>query len=158
MLTGERKATKGFVKKELATLHDKKKMAQLSLDEGIGFIPFAGIPYGVLKMVLKDDSSAVRAAAARKLARDPDPNSGEALADTLEDKNWVLRAAALEAIAQRGDRSLLPKIVPLMDDEKEDVQYRAAACVLRLSTPSRRKNHAPKPNQPDNSRDNTRGG
>jgi len=150
VLTGERKATRGLIKSQLATLHDKKKMAQIGLDEGIGFIPFAGIPYGVLKMVLKDDSSGVRAAAARKLARDPDPNSGQALVDTLSDKNWVLRAAALEAIAQRGDRSLLPKVVPVMDDEKEDVRYRAAACVLRLSEPPGKKNHLPKTNQPNN--------
>jgi HEAT repeat protein len=45
----------------------------------------------------------------------------------------VVRAAALKALAQRNDRKLLDKIIPSMNDEKDDVQFRAAACVTRLS-------------------------
>ena len=49
------------------------------------------------------------------------------------DKNWAVRAAALEAIAERGDRSLVPKIAAAMDDDKDLVRYMAAACVAHLS-------------------------
>jgi HEAT repeat protein len=76
----------------------------------------------VLKAVLRDDSSGVRANAARKLAADPDPRTGEALARALEDKDWVIRAAVLETLAQRDDPALLDKVIPLMDDEKEEVK------------------------------------
>jgi hypothetical protein len=42
-------------------------MAQLGFEEGMGFIPFAGIGYEVFKTVTKDDSSPLHAAAATKL-------------------------------------------------------------------------------------------
>jgi HEAT repeat protein len=133
VLTGERRATKGLIKEKLDTLKDKKKMAELGFEEGIGFIPFAGIGYEIVKNVAKDDSSPVRAAAAKRLAHDPNPDSGEALIAAITDKSSTVRAAALEAIAERGDRSLVPKITAAMDDERELVRYMAAACVAHLS-------------------------
>jgi HEAT repeat protein len=39
------------------------------------------------------------------------------------DKNWAVRAAALEAIAQQGDRSLVPKITAALDDGKDPVRF-----------------------------------
>jgi len=133
VLTGERHASKGLIKGQLDSLKDKKKMAELGFEEGIGFVPYAGIGYEIFKTVTKDDSSPVRAAAAKKLARDPSPDSGEALITATTDKNWTVRAAALEAIAERGDRSLVPKIAAAMDDDKDLVRYMAAACVAHLS-------------------------
>ena len=132
VLTGERHASKGLIEGQLDSLKDKKKMAELGFEEGIGFIPYAGIGYEIFKTVTKDDSSPVRAAAAKKLARDPNPDSGGALVTATKDKNWMVRAAALEAIAERGDRSLLPKIAAAMDDDKDLVRYVAAACVAQL--------------------------
>lgn len=133
VLTGERRASKGLIKRQLDTLKDKKKMAELGFEEGIGFIPFAGIGYEIFKTVTKDDASPVRAAAAKKLAHDPNPDSGEALVTATTDKNWMVRAAALEALAERGDRSLVPEIAAAMDDDKELVRYMAAACIAHLS-------------------------
>jgi HEAT repeat protein len=133
VLTGEKRASKGLIKEQLDTLKDKKKMAEMGFEEGIGFIPFAGIGYTIVKTVMKDDGSPVRAAAAKKLAHDPDPSSGDALVSATQDKNWAVRAAALEAIAQRGDSSLLPEITAAMDDDKDVVRNTAAACVIRLS-------------------------
>lgn len=132
VLTGEQKVGRNFVQREFADLHDKRKVMQLGLDEGIGFVPFAGIPYTVLKMVLKDDSAQVRVVAAQNLANDPNPNSGFALIQALSDKNWVVRVTALKALAHRRHSILLPQIAPSLDDEKEEVRYFAAACVLQL--------------------------
>jgi HEAT repeat protein len=134
ILAGKRKGNKGFAKSEMEELHDKKKLAGLGLDEGIGFVPFAGIPYGLLKEILKDDNpSGIRASAAKRIAKDPSPESGQALVDALKEKHWVVRAAALEALAQRNDPTLLEEIVPSMEDEREEVKLRAAACVIQLS-------------------------
>jgi hypothetical protein len=69
VLTGERRAGKGLIKEQLDTLKDKKKMAKMGFEEGIGFIPFAGMGYEAFKTVTKNDSSPVRAAAAKQLAR-----------------------------------------------------------------------------------------
>ncbi|HTT33363.1 MAG TPA: HEAT repeat domain-containing protein [Methylomirabilota bacterium] len=147
VLTGEKRASKGLIQEQLDTLKNKKKMAQMGFEEGIGFIPFAGIGYEIFKTVTKNDSSPVRAAAAKKLARAPEPDAAEALVKATTDKNWAVRAAALEAIAERGDPTLVPKITSALDDEKDTVRLTAAACIVHLSTLPQRTNvtSAPKP-------------
>jgi HEAT repeat protein len=144
VLTGTVRTNKGVVKEQikdqLKILHDKKKIAELGLEQGVGFIPYGGIGYGVVKTLVKSDNSPVRAAAAKKLAHDPDPASAKALVAATQDKNWVVRGAALEAIAERGDRSLLSKIAPSLDDDKDEVRFTGAACVARLSAlPAKRR-------------------
>jgi hypothetical protein len=135
VLTGNARPNKGFIKEQLKPFHDPKQVAALGFEEGIGFVPFAGIGYEVVKRVLKSasDSSLVRAAAAKKLAHDPNPASAEALVSATEDKSWIVRAAALDAIAQRGDKSLLPKISGSLKDTRDDVRYMAAASIVHLS-------------------------
>jgi HEAT repeat protein len=135
VLTGNARPNKGFIKEQLKPFHDPKQVAALGFEEGIGFLPFAGIGYEVVKRVLKSasDSSLVRAAAAKKLAHDPNPASAEALVNATEDKSWIVRASALDAIAQRGDKSLLPKISSSLKDTRDDVRYMAAAAIVHLS-------------------------
>ena len=137
VLTGTVRTNQGVVKEQikeqLKVLHDKKKIAELGLEQGVGFIPYGGIGYGMVKTLVKTDNSPVRAAAARKLAHDPDPASAKALVAATQDKNWLVRQAALEAIAERGDRKLVPQVKASMDDDKDEVRYTAAACVARLS-------------------------
>ena len=133
VLNGERKARKGLISSQTSLLHDPKKMAALGFEEGIGFIPFAGIGWGAIKAIAKDDSSPIRAAAAKVLARDPDPATTRALTDAAGDKNWIVQTAALEALAKRGDRSVLNTVEKYMSDEKDAVKYTAAAAVLQLT-------------------------
>jgi HEAT repeat protein len=132
VLTGQRRAGKGLIASETSILKDRKKMAQLGFEQGIGFVPFAGIGWGAIKRITKDDSSPVRAAAAKVLAKDPDPAATKALADAVGDQSWLVRAAALEALAKRGDPSVLDPVERSMSDEKDAVRYTAAAAVLRL--------------------------
>lgn len=75
----------------------------------------------------------MRAAVAKRLALDPDPLSAQALVVVTQDKQWLVRAAALEAISQRGDPALLPEIILPLDDEKDEVRFTAAASVIHLS-------------------------
>ncbi len=134
VLNGERKAKKGLIASQTAILHDPKKMAELGFAEGIGFIPFAGIGWGAVKALAKDDSSPVRAAAARVLARDPDPATTKALMEATGDKSWIVQAAALEALGKRGDPSALPTVQKFMSDDKTPVRLTAAATVIHLTT------------------------
>jgi hypothetical protein len=134
ILARQRKTGKGIMASETSILKDPKKMAQLGFEEGIGFIPFAGIGYGAIKTMMKDDSSPVRAAAAKVLANDPDPATTHALVNAASDKSWLVRAASLEALAKRGDPAALDKITVHMSDDKIAVKYTAAATVLRLTT------------------------
>ena len=127
-------AIKEQVKEQLKILHDKKKLAELGIEQGVGFIPYGGLGYGVVRTLVKNDNSPIRAAAAKKLAHDPDPATAKALVAATQEKNPVVRVAALEAIAERGDRSLISQITPSLDDDKDEVRYTGAACIVRLSS------------------------
>jgi HEAT repeat protein len=133
VLTGERKSGEGLIAEQKKMLNDPKKMAQLGFDVGIGFVPFGGLGYGVFKELTKDDASPIRAAAAIALAKDPDPKSGAALAAATSDFSWIVRAAALDAIAQRNDPQLIVPIMHSLADAKPEVRYTAAATIYRLS-------------------------
>jgi HEAT repeat protein len=132
ILTGERKGSEGLIAQQTAILHDPKKLAELGFEQGIGYVPFASMGWDALRVILKNDSSPVRAAAAKMLADDPDPNSAKALVNATHDKNWIVRVAALEAIAKRGDPTLRVKVEPSMQDPKREVRYAAAATVVHL--------------------------
>jgi len=134
VLTGERKTGTSLTEQQKKVLHDPKKMASLGFQTGLGFVPFGGMGLSAFKMLTKDDVSPVLAAAALTLAKDPDPKSGQALADAaLQQKKWLVRAAAFDAIAKRGDPSLKGTALSGLQDEQEEVHYSAAAAVIRLS-------------------------
>jgi HEAT repeat protein len=133
VLTGDRRTDKGLVRENLKIFQDRKKLIQMGVEQGIGFIPFAGFGYDAYKTVVKTDGSPVRAAAAEKLAHDPSVETSRALLRATHDKSWMVRAAALEAISERGDKSLTEKLFLSLEDEKDDVRYIAAACIAHLS-------------------------
>jgi HEAT repeat protein len=133
LLTGGRKSEDGLVAQQLKTLKDPKALAEIGVSEGIGFIPFAGIGWDAWRTIHKKDPNPVRAVAASYLAHDPDPATGKALVQATNDRNWIVRAAAIEAIAQRGDPSLLPQVELKFDDRHPKVRYTAAAAVIRLT-------------------------
>jgi HEAT repeat protein len=72
-------------------------------------------------------------AAAKALAKDPDPQTTKALVQAVSDKTWVVRMGALQAIAKRGDPMLLPSIQGAMSDAKDVVSYSASAAVIALT-------------------------
>jgi HEAT repeat protein len=133
LLTGERKSSSGLLQSQLDRLRNRKDMEKLAFETGIGFVPFGGMGYEAWKTITHDDSSPVRALAAERLARDPDPKSADALIQSRFDKKWQVRAAVVNAIAERSDRSLLDPAIALMDDDNDNVRYDAAATVVHLS-------------------------
>jgi HEAT repeat protein len=133
LLTGGRKSGDGMIAKQLETLKNPKEMAKIGFSEGIGFIPFAGIGWDAYRTMHKKDPNPVRAAAATYLAHDPDPATSHALVNATKDKDWIVRAAAVEAIAVRGDASLLPAVQMRFSDKNPKVRYSSAAAVIRLS-------------------------
>jgi HEAT repeat protein len=139
ILTGERKTGSGLIASQEAMLKDPKRLLDLGFHEGLGFVPFGGISYEAFKTITKDDVSPVRAAAANKLAHDPDPATTKALINAAGDKNWLVRASALEALAIRGDSSAAKTAGLYMYDDRPEVKYTAAAAVIRLSTKEKKK-------------------
>jgi HEAT repeat protein len=137
LLTGERKSSQGLVHSELQILKDRKSMEKLIFETGIGFVPFGGMGYEAWKTITKDNTSAVRIAAAERLAKDPDPKSGRALAESCSDNKSSVREAAVDAIAVRGDAALIDALMPLLDDGNDGVRYDAAAAILHLRSHGR---------------------
>ena len=133
ILTGERKSKGSMLGEGMKTLHDPKKMALLGFEEGIGFLPFGGIGWGAFKFLSKDDVSPVRATAAAALTKDQEAEAGQALVAASSDSKWIVQVAALRALAIRGEAKYLDAAVTAMSAEKSQVQYIAAAAVIRLS-------------------------
>ena len=145
ILTGERRSSKGLVAAQLDTLRDPKKMAVLGFQEGIGFVPFAGIGYTAYRTITKDDGSPIRAAAAKVLIEDHDSVVEDAMVRAAtEDKNHQVRAAALDALARRGNPAVIDRIAPAMSDDKDAVKYTAAAAILHLNDVADRRKRARK--------------
>ena len=139
VLTGQRKSGHGLFVDQAKALKDRKHLAQMGFERGLGAVPFGGWGYTAFQAIHQDDVSPVRAEAAEALASDPDPRSGEALVAAAHDKSWIVRASALNAIAKRADAKLLQRISDLLADSKDAVQYAAAATFIRLSAVGGRK-------------------
>ena len=136
ILTGQRKGG-GFFDQETEMFHDPKEMAKTGFVQGIGYVPYVGIGWDAMRTIMKDrsDGSPVKAAAASNLVSDPDPRTAAALVNATHNRNWVIRVAALEAIAKRGDPVAADKIEPLLEDSKLEVKYAAAATIVHLAGP-----------------------
>ena len=139
VLTGRQKTGQGLVASQLQSLQNPKNLAEL----GVGFVPFGGIGLFAYNAVTRDDVARVRAAAANALAKDPDRQTGIALAQAVSDKSWEVRVGALQAIAKRGDPTLLESIQGAMSDDRDTVRYTASSAVITLTNLQR----ASKPGQ-----------
>ena len=115
------------------TLSDPKKMAQMGFQQGLGFVPFGGLGYGAVKAFTKDGASPVKATAAKVLIKDPDPKTKEALINASKHKSWIVRTAAVDALARRDDASVIPELKSRLSDDKDVVRYTAAAAIIRLT-------------------------
>ncbi len=133
VLTRERKGGESLMAEQMKQLKTPGKAMEFAFEQGIGFLPFGGYGMEVLNALTTGRAGPTRATAARVLAQDPNPRSGQALAKAVTDEDWIVRAAALEGIARRADPALLKGIEPAMSDKKDIVRYTAAAAVLHLA-------------------------
>jgi HEAT repeat protein len=132
ILVGERKP-EGRISEEMDSLNTKT-IVEFGVQEGLGFLPFAGSAYSAVKAVRKNSASTSRALAARELIKDTDPRIDRALVQAaISDKSWLVRASALLALAKRQNPEMLNAIVPALSDQNRVVRYTAAAVVIRLA-------------------------
>src|ERR1041385_802862 len=134
ILMGDKKTSEGMIQAQLDRLKDPKQVTIIGIEEGLGFVPFAGMGVAAVRTIKKDDTSPARAAAARLLAHDPDPLAEDALMQTaLADNNDFVRQAALDALAERGNPACAERLMKNLDESKSAIRYRTAATIIRLS-------------------------
>ncbi len=140
VLNGEKKTTSNYLTTQkrgvVQLLQNRPAMMRMALKEGIGMIPIPGAGFGAasLEAILKDAGMSGRALVATMLANEKDAASLQALRDSLDDKSWSVRAAAVHALAVRNRPEVLNEVAALMDDKSDAVRFRAAAAALRLSS------------------------
>ena len=61
--TGERKNDTGMIAQEMKVLHDPKQLAEMGVNEGIGYVPFAGMGWEAYQTIMKNkkDGAAAKA-------------------------------------------------------------------------------------------------
>jgi HEAT repeat protein len=129
ILTGKRTSGGGI----LSGLKDRKALEKMGIEEAIGFIPFGGIGIGAYEYFKHIGTSGVDAVAAAALASDPDQAAREALVHASFGGKDIVRLAALQALARRGDPSVVGKIEPAMYSGTPLISYTAAAAVAHLT-------------------------
>jgi len=140
VVTGTKKSGESLIggeEKELTQLlKNPHEMEKIAFEQGMGFVPFGGVSMEAYQIIHanKEQAPILKATSIKALAKDPDPRTVKALLAALSDKHWLVRAAAFDALARRGDAAVLPDLSAGLNDEKAEAKLTAAAAVAHLST------------------------
>jgi HEAT repeat protein len=143
VLAGERKQSPGFVKQQIrdakSTMHNRRALVWMGAKEGAGLVfgPL-GAGLGVMEQVMKDSSATERLFSATLLAQEKDARAIADLGDALFDKNPLVRAGAAKLLGGFTDRTVRPKLEPLLEDKSDAVRYMAAAAIVRIEGRARK--------------------
>jgi len=136
VLQGKQKATSGFMsseKRSLARMTHTPTTTLLGMVANEFTLPGLGSGMESAVGLSADPASMASSSVIFSLAKDKDdPTVWAALVAALGDKEWATRAAAVHVVALHDDPTLQDKLLPLMDDKKEQVSFRAAAGYIRL--------------------------
>jgi HEAT repeat protein len=136
VLQGNQKTTSGFMsstKRSLVRMTHTPTTTFLGIVANQFALPGLGSGMESAVGLSADPASMAAASVIFALAKDKDdPTTWTALVAAMGDKEWATRAAAVHVVAMHNDPTLIDKFVPLMDDKKEQVSFRAAAGYLRL--------------------------
>ncbi|MGH9760335.1 MAG: HEAT repeat domain-containing protein [Blastocatellia bacterium] len=141
VLVKEEKTSSNIVvrkkREAMRMLQDKPGLFKLAVKQGVGMVPIPGIGFGMSSFedLMNNSGASGPSLAALILAQEKDAESLEALRDALSDDDWGVRAAAVHSLAVRNASMYQGDMVPLLDDKKAEVRYRAAAAYLRLAKP-----------------------
>jgi len=139
ILSGEKSSSSGVIKDEVEAtkkkFDDKRKLAIIGATEAASslFGP-AGWGLKIVEEITRDRSASARAMSAILLSHDTSLDGLRELQDALSDKNWIVRAAAAQALGASRHRDQIQYLRPLLDDDKPAVRFMAAASILRLSS------------------------
>jgi HEAT repeat protein len=140
VIEGERKDGPGKLQGALRDAKKRLTPSQLALmgaKEAAGLFGPGAIGIDAIKEVVqetkKDSGAPGRTVAAGILGKDPDPYALTLLEWALGDSSSIVRLAVARALADRGNQDTIPKLVPLLSDDRHAVRYMAAAAIVKLS-------------------------
>ena len=146
VLQGDSSPSDGVIKSNLRDankkLHNPRELAFAGINAASGLLgPFS---YGVTmaEQFATDKSAPARAISASLLASDRNPTSLRELQDALQDKNPAVRVAVAKALGHHPCRSVVEDLRGLLEENKDEVKYMAAASILRISTSAGRHHEA----------------
>lgn len=115
--------------------HSTESATAFLVREGIGYVPIPGVGEGFSAMmrIMSDPELSARASVVLLLGKEKGPEARRVLEDGLRDKDWSVRAAAIQMIAQTGRVEMVNLLPPLFNDRKEKVRFRAAGAYLHLA-------------------------
>lgn len=135
---GTEKGSSGFIAsafRDTARQFESPRTALLfGLRQGVGYIPVPGLGFGytAVEGLILDPNFSPRASALLMLASDRSEESANRLRDAFVDKDWSVRAVAVQSLAMYGHTEDREEIAKLFEDKKDKVRFRAAAAYLRL--------------------------
>jgi HEAT repeat protein len=136
VVSGETKGSSNFFSKQersyLRLLHTPTKLVVTTAELAVP-VPFFGVGVSSIQGILLDPGSSARAGALLLLGTGNDRILPMLVRQGLTDKDWSVRGAAAHVIATHPFDQLQSSLVPLLDDDKDAVRFRAAAAYLRLS-------------------------
>jgi HEAT repeat protein len=133
---GEQKATSGTMESQKRSMFRMLHTpSETFMSAAANAVPIPGLGSGLESAMglAADPASLARAAAILMLASQTDAGTWNVILAGLTDNEPSVRAAAVHAIAVHNDPAYKQKLVPLLDDKKEPVKFRAAAGYLRLA-------------------------
>lgn len=122
VLEGKQRARSNAFRREFRKLKRSfstpKGTMFLAFNYAIGFLPVpgVGVGYAALEELFGEKGFSSRASVAILLAKNSDPATRQALIDALTDRDWSVRAGAVQAIAMRNQPDLQSRVVPLFSD------------------------------------------
>jgi HEAT repeat protein len=136
VLAGDQKTSSSFMssqKRQLIRMVHTPSATLLGVMANQFALPGLGSGLQSAVGLTADPASMAQSSVIFALSKDTDPTTWDALVAGLADKSWAVRAAAAHVVALHDDPTLRDRLVPLMDDKKEQVSFRAAAGYLRLT-------------------------
>jgi HEAT repeat protein len=136
VLLGDQSDASGFLTTSMRSmklkLHDPKALMMIGIRSSAGLAGPFGMGEPLAEGLMKDSQASGQTVAAIMLATDRTPDSLNALKQALKDSNWTVRTAAARAVGIRNATSLYDDLAPLLMDKRDEVEYSAAAALIRL--------------------------
>lgn len=138
VVTGDTKTSSSFMTTKtrsiMRQLKTPKSTMLFAFRSGVGYVPVPGLGAGVgaAQMLISDGEFTGRASALLLLGTEQGEQIDLLVREGLKDKDWSVRAAAIQVIAFSNRKGFEDELISLFEDKEIKVRFRAAAVYIRL--------------------------